>query len=52
MTRFRRTRPAPHTRRFLAERTQHLTGPPDVWTLTPVTGAIDGRPLRGDGAAR
>lgn len=43
---------APHTRRFLAERTQHLTGPPEVWTLTPVAGAIDGRPLRGDGATR
>lgn len=43
---------APHTRRFLAERTQHLAGPPEVWTLTPVAGAIDGQPLRGDGAPR
>ncbi len=43
---------APHTRRFLAERTQHLSGPPEVWTLTPVAGAINGQPLRGDGAPR
>jgi quinol monooxygenase YgiN len=25
----------PHTRRFLAERTQHLASPPEVWTLAP-----------------
>lgn len=43
---------APHTRRFLSERTQHLGGPPEVWTLTPVAGAINGQPLRGDGASR
>ncbi|MBY0389079.1 MAG: antibiotic biosynthesis monooxygenase [Mycobacterium pseudokansasii] len=43
---------APHTRRFLAERTQHLARPPEVWTLTPVAGAINGTPLRGDGAPR
>lgn len=43
---------APHTRRFLTERTQHLTGLPEVWTLTPVAGAINGKPLRGDGAPR
>ncbi len=43
---------APHTRRFLTERTQHLASPPEVWTLAPVAGAINGRPLRGDGAPR
>jgi quinol monooxygenase YgiN len=43
---------APHIRRFLAERTQHLASPPEVWTLTPVAGAINGSPLRGDGAPR
>jgi quinol monooxygenase YgiN len=43
---------APHTRRFLAERTQHLASPPEVWILTPTVGAINGRPLRGDGAPR
>jgi quinol monooxygenase YgiN len=43
---------APHIRRFLAERTQHLAGPPEVWTLAPIVGAINGTPLRGDGAPR
>jgi quinol monooxygenase YgiN len=43
---------APHTRRFLSERTQYLAHPPEVWTLAPVAGAINGRPLRGDGAPR
>jgi quinol monooxygenase YgiN len=43
---------APHIRRFLSERTQHLASPPEVWTLAPVAGAINGRPLRGDGAPR
>ncbi len=42
----------PHTRRFLAERTQHLASPPEVWTLAPIVGAINGTPLRGDGAPR
>jgi len=42
----------PHTRRFLAHRTQYLASPPEVWTLTPIVGAIDGTPLRGDGAPR
>jgi len=41
---------APHIRRFLTERTQHLASPPDVWTLAPIAGAINGRPIRGDGA--
>ncbi|EUA27893.1 helix-turn-helix family protein [Mycobacterium xenopi 4042] len=41
---------APHIRRFLAERTQHLAHAPEVWTLAPVAGAINGRPFRGDGA--
>ncbi|EUA44247.1 putative antibiotic biosynthesis monooxygenase [Mycobacterium xenopi 3993] len=43
---------APHIRRFLAERTQHLAHAPEVWTLAPVAGAINGRPFRGDGAPR
>jgi quinol monooxygenase YgiN len=43
---------APHTRRFLTERTQHLSCPPEVWTLTPVAGAINGSPVGGDSAAR
>ncbi|MDM3904309.1 antibiotic biosynthesis monooxygenase [Mycobacterium intracellulare subsp. chimaera] len=43
---------APQTRRFLSERTQYLVHPPEVWTLAPVAGAINGRPLRGDGAPR
>jgi quinol monooxygenase YgiN len=43
---------APHTRRFLTERTQHLSCPPEVWTLTPVAGVIGGKPLAGDGAPR
>ncbi|WP_244269111.1 putative quinol monooxygenase [Mycobacterium parascrofulaceum] len=43
---------APHIRRFLAERTQHLASPPEVWTLAPIAGAINGRPLRGHGAPR
>ncbi|QZA10146.1 antibiotic biosynthesis monooxygenase [Mycolicibacter heraklionensis] len=43
---------APHTRRFLYERIQHLAGPPEVWTLTPIAGAVTGTPLRGDGAPR
>lgn len=42
----------PHTRRFLAERTQRLASPPEVWPLTPVAGAINGRALRGDGVPR
>lgn len=42
----------PHTRRFLAERTQHLTSPPEVWTLTPMVGAINGRHFRGNDASR
>ena len=49
---FRAHEATPHTRRFLAERTQHLVSPPQVWTLTPVVGAINGTPLRGDGASR
>jgi len=40
---------APHTQRFLAERTRHLTGPPDVWTVAPTIGAVDGKLFRGDG---
>jgi quinol monooxygenase YgiN len=43
---------APHTRRFLAERSQHLACPPEVWTLAPIVGSINGTPLRGDGAPR
>jgi quinol monooxygenase YgiN len=43
---------APHIRRFLSERTQHLASPPEVWKLAPIAGAINGQPLRGDGAAR
>ena len=35
----------PHTRRFLAERSQHLASPPEVWTLAPIMGAINGTPL-------
>jgi quinol monooxygenase YgiN len=42
----------PHTRRFLAERPQHLASPPEVWTLAPIVGAINGRHFRGDGAPR
>ena len=42
----------PHTRRFLAERSQHLASPPEVWTLAPIVGAINGTPLRGDGDPR
>jgi quinol monooxygenase YgiN len=43
---------ASHTRRFLAERSQHLASPPEVWTLTPIIGAINGTALRGDGDPR
>lgn len=43
---------APHVSRFLTERTQHLASPPEVWTLAPTVGAINGQPLRGDGAPR
>ena len=43
---------APHTRRFLSERTRYLARPAEVWTLAPVVGAINGTPLRGDGAPR
>ena len=46
---FRAHEATPHTRRFLAERTQHLASPPQVWTLAPIVGAINGTPLRGDG---
>lgn len=42
----------PHTRRFLAERGQHLASPPQVWTLTPIIAAVNGTALRGDGDPR
>jgi len=41
-----------HTRRFLAERTQHLSGDPEVWRLNTVEGQVNGEQLRGAGAAR
>jgi quinol monooxygenase YgiN len=39
----------PHTRQFLAGRSQHLAADPEVWTLTPIVGAVDGTPLQGAG---
>ena len=34
----------PHTRRFLAERGQHLAGDPQVWWLTGTGSTLDLRP--------
>ena len=31
---------APHVRRFLEERTQHLRRDPEVWQVTPQTGVV------------
>ncbi len=41
-----------HTRRFLAERAQHLNGDPEVWRLGTLEGQVNGQSLRGAGAAR
>ncbi|MGH3636232.1 MAG: putative quinol monooxygenase [Mycobacterium sp.] len=42
----------PHTRRFLAERSQHLASEPQVWKLAPILGAIEETLFRGAGEPR